>query len=197
MQTILYIHGYGSNGNAIKGQLLRTMLPDCRVVSPTFDYDHITPFEIQQQIHDVVDQEHVSMIVGSSFGGYQSLCATAFFQGPVWTVNPAHDVVQTIHRVILKEGTEQPTDEGKRLLDCYQRFDDEVFRRQVRRNQEGHWPESTPLHFALSTDDELLGDHRPLLQLFPHHAQVVWKDNCGHRFFRFEELAADLRASMP
>lgn len=193
----MYIHGYGSNGNATKGQLLRTMLPECRVVSPTFDYDHRTPYEIQQQIRNVVAQEDVRMIVGSSFGGYHALCATSFFQGPVWAVNPAHDVVQTIRRVVLAKGADNLSQAGRAMLECYRQFDAEVFRRQVRRNQEGHWPQSTPLHFALSTDDELLGDHRPLLQLFPHHAQVVWKDNCGHRFFRFEELAADLRASMP
>lgn len=193
----MYIHGYGSNGNATKGQLLRTMLPECCVVSPTFDYDHRTPYEIQQQIRDVVAQEDVRMIVGSSFGGYHALCATSFFQGPVWVVNPAHDVVQTICRVVLAKGADNFSQAGRAMLECYRQFDSEVFRRQVRRNQEGHWPQSTPLHFALSTDDELLGDHRPLLQLFPRHAQVVWKDNCGHRFFRFEELAADLRASMP
>ena len=48
--TILYIHGYGSNGNGTKGQLLRSMLPEHRVVSPTFDYDHRTPEQIQGQI---------------------------------------------------------------------------------------------------------------------------------------------------
>ena len=66
--TILYIHGYGSNGNATKGQLLRSMLPEHRVVSPTFDYDHRTPEQIQEQIKRVIGEEEVRMIVGSSFG---------------------------------------------------------------------------------------------------------------------------------
>ena len=196
MQTILYIHGYGSTGNATKGQLLRTMLPECRVVSPTFDYDHCTPEQIQQQIRSVVEQEHVRMIVGSSFGGYHALCATTFFRGTVWVINPVREVVPTICRVILKSGEAAVSPMGKSLLAIYRQFDDAVFQQQVLRNQHGQWPESVPLHLALSTDDELLGDHRPLLSLFPHHAQVVWKDASGHRFFRFEELEADLRASM-
>ena len=77
----MYIHGYGSNGNATKGQLLRTMLPQHRVVSPTFDYDHCTPWQIQTQIRETIEKEDVRMIVGSSFGGYHALCATAYFHG--------------------------------------------------------------------------------------------------------------------
>lgn len=189
--TVLYIHGYGSNGNATKGQLLRRMLPEHRVVSPTFDYDHRTPQEIQQQVRQTIEDEGVGMIVGSSFGGYHALCATAFFHGPVWAINPVHDVEDTIRRVIMKN---DDADESR--LEMYRDFDHEVFRRQVVRNWSGRWPDDTPLHFALSTDDELLGDHSMLIELFPIHRQVVWKDNSGHRFFRFEELAADIAASL-
>ena len=193
--TILYIHGYGSNGNATKGQLLRNMLPDHRVVSPTFDYDHRTPQQIQEQIRQTVEDENVRVIVGSSFGGYHTLCATAFFHGPVWAINPVHDVESTIRRVIMNNnGTEEDWDARMQLYRDYNR---EVFQRQVSLNQSGGWPEDTPLHFALSTDDELLGDHKVLLELFPHHQKVIWKDRSGHRFFRFEELAADIAASLP
>ena len=194
--TILYIHGYGSNGSATKGQLLRSMLPEHRVVSPTFDYDHRTPEQIQEQIKRVIGEEEVRMIVGSSFGGYHSLCATAFFHGPVWVVNPVHDVEATIRRVIMNKERRE-TDEEKAFLKNYSQFNREVFLHQVSLNQSGGWPEDTPLHFALSTDDELLGDHTALLELFPHHKKVVWKDRCGHRFFRFEELSADIAASIP
>ena len=185
--TILYIHGYGSNGNATKGQLLRKMLPEHRVVSPTFDYDHRTPQQIQEQIRQSIEDENVRMIVGSSFGGYHALCATAFFHGPVWAINPVHDVESTIRRVMQSGAENSP----------YGDFDREVFQRLVALNQSGGWPADTPLHFALSTDDELLGDHKVLLELFPHHQKVIWKDHSGHRFFRFEELAADLAASLP
>lgn len=177
--TIMYIHGYGSNGNATKGQLLRQMLPEHQVVSPTFDYDHRTPQQIQEQIRQTVDTENVRMIVGSSFGGYHALCATTFFHGPVWAINPVHDVLDTIRRVVNASVEDSP----------YRAFDREVFQRQVALNQSGRWPSDTPLHFALSTDDELLGDHKVLLEMFPQHEKVVWKDRCGHRFLRFEELA--------
>ena len=185
--TIMYIHGYGSNSNATKGQLLRQMLPEHRVVSPTFDYDHCLPQKIQEQIRQIIKEENVRMIVGSSFGGYHALCATAFFHGPVWVVNPVHDVMETI-RCVINASVEDSS---------YRTFDREVFQRQVSLNQSGYWPSDTPLHFALSTDDELLGDHQVLLELFPDHRSVVWKDRSGHHFLRFEELAAYIAASLP
>lgn len=191
--TIMYIHGYGSNGNATKGQLLRKMFPECFVVSPTFDYDHKTPWQIQEQIRLTVENEKVSVIVGSSFGGYQTLCATAFFHGLIWVVNPVHEVVPTIRRVILQQGAGKA---GEVFVDMYKEFDSKVFRPRWQLNKNGKWPVDTPLNFALSTDDELLGDHHPLLDLFPRHDQVVWKDNCGHRFFRFEELAGVMSETM-
>ena len=185
MKTVMYVHGYGSNGNATKGQILRQMLPQCRVISPTFDYDNLTPWQIQEQLRTTVESEHVSMLVGSSFGGYHSLCATSFFHGTVWAVNPVHDVAQTIRRVVQKkEGNLDPSD----FIALYEDFDRQVFQEQSRKNRSGEWTSDTPLHFALSLDDELLGDHTPLLQLFPQHCPVVWKDNSGHRFLRFNEL---------
>lgn len=188
---ILYIHGYGSTGNATKGQLLRKMLPDHQVVSPTFDYDHSTPWHIQDQIRQTINDNDVKMIVGSSFGGYQTLCATAFFHGIIWAINPVHDVEATIQRVILGNSPAKKTGQdamSARFLDIYRDFNEKIFLRQVKLNQDGKWPNDTPLNFALSTDDELLGDHKPLLDLFPVHNKVVWKDDSGHRFFRFEEL---------
>ena len=193
MTTLMYIHGYGSTGNATKGQLLKKMFPECRIVSPTFDYDHSTPWQIQEQIRKTVEEENVAMIVGSSFGGYQTLCATAFFHGPVWAINPVHEMVPTIRRVILQRGA---IHSEELFVDMYKDFDSKVFQRQSELNKSGQWPADTPLSFALSTDDELLGDHTPLLSLFPNTNRVVWKDNSGHRFLRFEELQSDLSATI-
>ena len=195
MKTAMYIHGYGSTGNATKGQLLRKMLPECRIVSPTFDYDHLSPWQIQEQIRIAVEQNDVGMIVGSSFGGYHTLCATAFFHGVVWVLNPVHNVEATIRRIILQPAEGESTKKTA-FLDTYKDFDHKVFQRQSQINTDGQWPTTASLNFALSTDDELLGDHRPLPNLFPRHDRVVWKDNCGHRFLRFEELSDDIRASL-
>lgn len=188
----MYIHGYGSDGNATKGQLLRKMLPCHTVISPTFDYDNSTPWQIQDEIRHAIEDNDIKMIVGSSFGGYHSLCTTLFFHGIVWAINPVHEVETTIRRVILNSSSSSNNGKGQSFIDIYRDFNEKVFCKQVNLNQSGQWPKETLLNFALSTDDELLGDHRPLLDLFPAHNRVIWKDDSGHRFFRFEELKDDL-----
>ena len=190
--NIMYIHGYGSDGNATKGQLLRKMLPSHTVISPTFDYDNSTPWQIQDEIRHAIEDNDIKMIVGSSFGGYHSLCATLFFHGIVWAINPVHEVETTIRRVILNNSSSSNNGKGQSFIDIYRDFNEKVFCKQVKLNQSGQWPKEALLNFALSTDDELLGDHRPLLDLFPTHNRVIWKDDSGHRFFRFEELKDDL-----
>ena len=192
--TIMYIHGYGSDGNALKGRLLRELLPECEVISPTFDYDHTSPWQVQQQLRSYVEQHQVRMLVGSSFGGYHALCAAAFFRGPIWAVNPVRDVEATIRR-IAPAGQAPATTEH--FVALYSDFDRQTFRPLVRQNQTGLWPDATPLYFALSLDDALLGDHQPLLTLFPHHAVAIWKDHCGHHFLRFDELEQPLRDALP
>ena len=179
MPRILYLHGYGSNGMATKGQLLRQMYPEALVMSPTLDYNHLTPRQILGQIEDIVRWARPDLIVGSSLGGYYTLCSTSFYDGPVWCINPVREVVKTIGRVITSRDTEVT-----RMMELYKEMDTALF-------QQLH-PRDGQLHFALSTDDELLGDHHPLLALFPNYAQVVWKDLCGHRFLRFAELKEEM-----
>lgn len=178
----MYIHGYGSTGNAMKARILQAMFPDVQVVSPTFDYDHLLPFDIIQQLEEIVADSNPAFILGSSTGGLYAMCCTRFFKGPVWCVNPVSEIIKTLTRIIPEQLRETP--KAQVLLREYERFDREVFR-QLK-------PAEGQLNFALSTDDELLGDHRRILTLFPNHGQVVWKDRCGHRFYRFDELKGEL-----
>jgi len=184
---LLYIHGYGSNGNAMKAQKLQAMFPEDHVISPTFDYDRLPPQEVYQQLKQIVAQEQPDLILGSSTGGYYALCCTYFYHGVVWCVNPVRDILNTIRRHLSIPTEGNKGNISARLKD-YEEFDQNIFR-QLK-------PLDGQLHFALSTDDELLGDHRPLLDMFPNHGPVVWKENCGHRFYRFDELKEDLTQSL-
>ena len=181
--TLMYIHGYGSTGNAVKAQQLQSMFPDARLVAPTFDYDRTPPQQVFDHIKEIVTSEHPNLIVGSSTGGYYALCTTQFYDGSVWCVNPVRDIVATIERHLAQGG-----DNIAQQLSEYKIFDRQVFQ-QLK-------PHDGQLHFALSTDDELLGNHRPLLTMFPNYGSVVWKDRCGHRFFRFEELKEAITKSL-
>lgn len=186
----MYIHGYGSDGNATKGRLLRQLLSECEVLTPTIDYDHLSPWQIQQQLHSLIEQHQVALLVGSSFGGYHALCTASWFQGPIWAVNPVRDVLSTIRRIAGNRPEVEP------FAALYADFDRRVFQPLVHHGGNAGHPALAPLYFALSLDDDLLGDHTPLLQLFPQHKEVIWKDHSGHHFLRFEELEHPLRHSL-
>lgn len=168
---------------AMKGQLLRKMYPDDVVVSPNFDYDHIPPQALLSQVQYIIRWTRPDLIVGSSLGGYYALCSTSLYDGPVWCVNPVRAVVKTMERLI---DTQEPR--AAHMLELYKAMDQQLFQQLA--------PHDGQLHFALSTDDEVLGDHTPLLARFPNYGSAVWKDRCGHRFLRFEELKEEIRESL-
>ena len=73
MNTIIYVHGYGSSASGNKAQTLRKLMPDYNVVGNTYNYDTTAPSKI---ISDVVSLcfEYGSkgsvFLLGSSMGGF-------------------------------------------------------------------------------------------------------------------------------
>lgn len=199
--TLMYIHGYASNGNAQKARLLKSMFSESEVITPTFDYNGCYPDDIQSKLRRLVEENDVRLIVGSSFGGYHALCATMFFEGPVWCVNPVREVVTTMRMLLKNKGLTEdffnarsarnaPVDETKNserrmhsvdeALVAYESFDQRVFQHLPHRPRQ--------INLALSLDDDVLGSHDPLLALFPNTNKVVWRDKAGHHFTPFVEL---------
>lgn len=186
--TLMYIHGYGSTGQAYKAKLLQEMIPDHKVISPTLDYDRIAPEILLEEVLRTIEIHQPSLVMGSSMGGYFALCAMRFYPGVVWCVNPVRDILSTL-QFLSKNNPELASSEIfiQRLAE-YKLFNDKYF--------VGLKANENQLHLALSTDDEVLGNHEPLLQLFPNTAKVVWKDQCGHRFLRFSEIKKEIEESL-
>lgn len=184
---ILYIHGYGSTGNAMKAQKLQMMFPDWEIVAPTFDYDRLSPKVIFDQLKSIIGKEQPQAILGSSTGGYYALCCMRFYQGIVWCVNPVSDILKTI-KLLANSNPSIPQGPIVQKIQEYALFDQEVFQLAQSRNGQ--------LHLALSIDDELLGDHHCLMDRYPNCAKVVWKEDCGHRFYKFDELKVDIAQSL-
>lgn len=191
MKTILYVHGYRSNSHARKAQELKAMFPDCRVVVPDLAFNHFTADEIQQQLKEIIEREHVDMIVGSSLGGFHALCTTVWFEGPVWGINPAIDPVDQFKKHIvpkLNKRSPQLIPIAMKNLESYQQCQDEVLAKLPKREHQ--------IHLALSSDDETLGDHKATVAMFPNAELVVWQDNSGHHCTRFPELKEQMQRSL-
>ena len=191
MKTILYIHGYRSDSHARKAKELKEMFPECKIVVPDLAYNHYTAQEMSAQIKEIVEREHVDMIVGSSLGGFFALCTTQWFEGPVWGINPAiHPVEQFNKHIVpkLRKRSPQLMPIAMKNLESYQKCEDEVFAKLPQREHQ--------INLALCTDDETLGDHKDTVAAFPNADQVVWQDNSGHHCTRFSELKPFLQRTV-
>lgn len=191
MKTILYIHGYRSDSHARKAKELKEMFPECKIVVPDLAYNHYTAQEMSAQIKEIVEREHVDMIVGSSLGGFFALCTTQWFEGPVWGINPAiHPVEQFNKHIVpkLQKRSPQLMPIAMKNLESYQKCEDEVFAKLPQREHQ--------INLALCTDDETLGDHKDTVAAFPYADQVVWQDNSGHHCTRFPELKPFLQRTL-
>ena len=191
MKTILYIHGYRSNSGARKAQELREMFPECNIVVPDLEYNHYTAQEIAAQLKEIIEKNHVDMLVGSSLGGFFALCATQWFEGPVWGINPAiHPVEQFNKHIVpkLQKRSPQLMPIAMKNLESYQKCENEVFAKLPKREHQ--------INLALCTDDDTIGDHKDTLAAFPNADQVVWQDNSGHHCTRFPELKENMKKSL-
>ena len=99
-KTVLYVHGFASNGQSGTVRRLQEVLPEARVIAPDLP---IHPHEALALLHDVCQQEKPDLIVGTSMGGmfaeqlrgYDRIC-----------VNPALDIAETMRAHGLT-GTQQ------------------------------------------------------------------------------------------
>lgn len=200
MEKLLFIHGFNSNGNAVKAQVMQRCLTDYETISPTIDYYKLTPKEVMQQLGGLIRQHHPLLTVGSSLGGYYSIACSAAFGIPVLAINPTTEPM-AVKKVPLgkvpflaslavainnkpergeRKNLAKDFALGEKIIEAYKRFQTEVFDKAI--------PEGKNLNFALATDDELLGSHRYLEEKYPQHNKILYHDDCGHHFTQFESI---------
>lgn len=65
-KKILYVHGFGSSGQSGTVTRIREVLPQATVIAPDLP---IHPEEAMALLHEVCEQEHPDLIIGTSMGG--------------------------------------------------------------------------------------------------------------------------------
>lgn len=92
MQTVLYIHGFASAGSSGTAIVMRNLLyhHGVQVVSPDVP---TSPLEAQKMLHELVEQLHPDLIVGTSMG---AMYAEQLHGYPRILVNPSFHMARTI-----------------------------------------------------------------------------------------------------
>ena len=87
--TILYLHGFGSDGTSPKGQLLKNHFPGIKIIIPSLS-EH--PIEAIEQILDILSTEKQLIIIGTSLGGFYADYINKVADVPVVLINPLTSV---------------------------------------------------------------------------------------------------------
>ncbi len=172
---ILYIHGFKSSSNSRKGQILKGHFKN--VLSPTLP---IFPLETVDFLDDIIAKNKISLIIGSSLGGFYGLYCLKNYKIPTILINPSLKPWQTLKNKVGKhtkfsnnETFEWTKEHNKELKAIHDKNTDKKVSQEL-------------LNLFISTDDELL-DHSNIEKQFPD-VKIKYYNNSGHVFTRFEEV---------
>ncbi len=182
--TIIYLHGFQSDGGGSKYENLKSHFKNTKILSPDLPAN---PKEVQAQINTLLnalkERGEEVILMGTSLGGFYSLFFSAVHQLKAVIINPSIEPYETLERGV---GEHQTFKKGRPYYFKQEYLED---LRQMKSAFEklNH----ANLYFFLSTDDELL-DHSAVAAEFVDAAHLSWWDNSGHRFTRFEELLPEV-----
>ena len=174
--SVLYIHGFASCGSGNKSQVLREHYGDNQVVSPDLP---VSPDEALRQLAAIVEHESISLLIGSSLGGYYAECLNHWYQIPAVLINPSTRPFDTLADY-LGENTNWCTDEVFEWKTEYLQQLKNRYRQKV--------PLSERYLVLLQTADEVL-DYRLAANRFRQH-RVVIEQGGNHRFENLADYLA-------
>jgi predicted esterase YcpF (UPF0227 family) len=93
MARMLYIHGFASCGIGRKSTALRNYFGDDIVVSPDLPY---APDEVVSLLEDTIRSNDVSLLVGSSLGGFYATVLAERFALQAVLINPSVHPYETL-----------------------------------------------------------------------------------------------------
>ncbi|WP_345987180.1 YqiA/YcfP family alpha/beta fold hydrolase [Sulfurimonas sp. HSL1-2] len=90
---ILYIHGFASCGDSTKTRLLKTHFGETEVLSPDVP---VEPDTAMAALRRVIEQYDISLLIGSSLGGFYATALSSEFGLDAVLINPSVHPYQTL-----------------------------------------------------------------------------------------------------
>lgn len=179
--TLLYIHGFASNGNATKaGILKRELAGEYNVLSYTLPLEPFVaiPF-IQEKIKEISGPV---ILIGSSLGGFYAWHISEKLEIPAILINPSTMPWKTLQNMT---GANKNQQTGEVFI-----FE-EAWLKQLKELNPSKKNQRL-LHFFIANDDELL-NHSDIEILFPGAGSIRRYNGQGHGFSGFVGVMGDIR----
>ena len=178
---LFYVHGFGSSSQSRKGQALKQLLPEHRVIGLDYGY---APDEA---VRDLIAQAEAAgagrepcVFIGSSLGGLYSRYLARHFQARTVLINPVvkAELLRTLIGPVHNYYTGEPYDWTEADVQALMVYDA---------------PLSVPALVLLDEGDEVL-DYRMAVQAYEGFAEVKVFAGGDHAFAHLEESIPLIRA---
>lgn len=177
---ILYIHGFASCGDSNKTRLLKQHFDN--VISPNVPVDPDEAISFLQKI--ILDNE-VSLIIGSSLGGYYAAYFAEKFQIKTVLLNPSTQPFITLAPYV---GTNEFFCSGE-SFEWTKEHIAKLFSYAISKNSI-----KAPVLVLLQKGDEVL-DYTKAAEVYEEY-QVIVQDGGNHRFENLDEYIGKIREFM-
>lgn len=182
--TIIYIHGFRSDGASSKPKKIQKLLPDYKIVGDSFSPNPTIVIEQLQKLYDACTGEVIFM--GTSMGGFYSMYAALKFGCKCICINPSLLSHQTL---AAKTGSYKTFNLGLdydfkvEYLEVLQQMHQESFDTLATTDYR-------PV-VIFNEDDDVI--HHSLFDDFKAYFNVTYYPNGGHRATNIETIVKDLK----
>lgn len=177
-RTILYFHGFNSDGIGYKPEALRRQFPEDQILTPDLEADPQLVLQLTRQL--IEEHPGVLFFTGTSLGGFYAWYFSSIFNRPAFLYNPSMKPHLTLD------------DRGVGHFKTWTKGRDYHFKREFLHTLELMQKEAMDcenpenLNFFLAKDDDVL-DHSQLPETYAKANFLQWFDNVGHRFSTFAD----------
>ena len=181
---ILYIHGFASSYESTKAKQLEEYFANLGLYNVIHPQIPVSPLRAIDFLEQIYENNPLTLIIGSSLGGFYALYMHIKYPKNVFLINPSlrpHETLKEYIGTVKRHNSDdffQWTEEHlEQLKYLYNKLDYSKL-------------DQTKLHFILSKDDEIL-DFSDINKFFPY-AEIKFYDNSGHVFKKFAQILPDL-----
>jgi len=181
---IIYLHGFGSNGNAFKARLIRRLYPEISLYSPDLPMEPTRAVSLVRTFIQKLANSEPCLLIGSSLGGFFALHLHIEQNIPAILLNPVVTPEKDLQRYLGS-----PESSNRKLLPIPK----EKYIRQLRKlSHPAKSIRSSGLFVYLNRDDEVL-DYRVAQNYFQKsRCNVIINEKGGHVFLNFTDLLPEI-----
>jgi predicted esterase YcpF (UPF0227 family) len=165
---LLYLHGFGSCGDSTKSRLLKERFGEAEVLAPDLP---VAPEEAMAFLDALIERENVTLLVGSSLGGFYATALSAKHGIDAVLINPSVHPYRTLAPYV---GTNRYWCSGEPF-----EWKGEYLLQLARIAEQMRLPD-TDLLVLLQTGDEML-DYRVAAEVYADY-EVIVEEGGSHRF---------------